>query len=144
MQVEHKNHMDALSNSAVAQCYQASILKSEHQVTKMHAHMCDKEITHLEAENAKDHAEAKKIYAQMMESKRMDSEVLQEEARIIALKVQLAQLNASLGSSSNAVVATSGLSMMDLDTTPGLSSSDFPSTITPDLFTGTCYDSLPG
>ena len=64
-------------------------------------HMWDKEIKHMEAKNLRDCTEAEKIHARMMENKRMDIKVLQEEARLMALKVQLAQL-----SSGAAVVLT--------------------------------------
>ncbi|KAG6372080.1 hypothetical protein JVT61DRAFT_8789 [Boletus reticuloceps] len=59
--------------------------------------MRNKEVAHWEAENVRDRVEAEKINQRMIESKRIDTELLQAEAKVIALKVQLAQLNARLG-----------------------------------------------
>ncbi|KAF8129753.1 hypothetical protein EV363DRAFT_1584384 [Boletus edulis] len=86
MQADHENCMDALSDSATEQQIQIALLKNEH-----------KEVAHLETENVRDRVEAEKIHQRMIETKRIDTELLQAEAKVIALKVQLAQLNARLG-----------------------------------------------
>ncbi|KAG6372529.1 hypothetical protein JVT61DRAFT_7637 [Boletus reticuloceps] len=80
MQADHEDRMDALSDSATEQDIQIALLKNEHKT-----------------ENVRDRVEAEKINQRMRESKRIDTELLQAEAKVIALKVQLAQLNARLG-----------------------------------------------
>ncbi|KAF8429952.1 hypothetical protein L210DRAFT_3764607 [Boletus edulis BED1] len=96
MQADHENCMDALSDSATEQI-QIALLKNEHKIMKWRAHMRNKEVAHLETENVRDRVEAEKIHQRMIETKRIDTELLQAEAKVIALKVQLAQLNARLG-----------------------------------------------
>ena len=113
--------MDALNNSATEQRQQVAILWNERKVTKLQVHMRDREISHLEGENERDRIEAEKIHERMMERKRMDIEVLREEAKLMTLKVQLAQLNAGGPAS---------------DTTPGSSSIGFSSTVVPGPSTG--------
>lgn len=113
--------MDALNNSATEQRQQVAILRNERKVTKLQVHMRDREISHLEGENERDRIEAEKIHERMMERKRMDIEVLREEAKLMTLKVQLAQLNAGGPAS---------------DTTPGSSSIGFSSTAVPGPSTG--------
>ena len=105
--------MDALNNSATEQRQQVAILQNEQKVTKLQVHMCDRKISHLEGENERDCIEAEKIHERMMERKRMDIEVLRKEAKLMTLKVQLAQLNTG--------GPTSG-------TTPGASSIGFSAT----------------
>ena len=62
MQADYESHMDVLSNNTTEQCYQVSMLQNERKVMKLNAHMQDKKIKYMEAENSKDHTEAEKIH----------------------------------------------------------------------------------
>ncbi|KAI6167522.1 hypothetical protein EDD17DRAFT_1752146 [Pisolithus thermaeus] len=66
-----------------------------HKAVKMQAHMHDKEINHLEREREREHLEAEKIRCHEMEKKQLDIQALQEEMKVLGLKLELAKLQAA-------------------------------------------------
>ncbi|KAG6376702.1 hypothetical protein JVT61DRAFT_1719 [Boletus reticuloceps] len=109
LQADHESSMDALNYTATERRTQIALLRNEHKAMKLQAHMRDKEIAHLEAENARDRVEAEKSHQRMMEIKRMDIELLQGDARVITLKIELAQLNATFEGLKNSSVCPGAL-----------------------------------
>jgi len=83
------------------------VLKNERKSLKVQAHMCHKEIAHLQAEGAQERQEAEKIHHRMMEQKKMEIDLLKEEGEILRLKVELAKLQASQTASSSRPPPTS-------------------------------------
>ncbi|KIK14092.1 hypothetical protein PISMIDRAFT_117621, partial [Pisolithus microcarpus 441] len=75
------------------------VLKTEHKTIKTQAHMCDKETTYLERE--RDCVEVERIHHRQMESKQLDIQALQEETRVLGLKLELVKLQAANSMSSS-------------------------------------------
>ncbi|KIK15532.1 hypothetical protein PISMIDRAFT_16450 [Pisolithus microcarpus 441] len=80
---------------------QLSVLKTECKTIKMQAHMRDKEITYLERERERERVEAERIHHRQMESKQLDIQALQEETRVLGLKLELVKLQAANSVSSS-------------------------------------------
>ncbi|KIK11840.1 hypothetical protein PISMIDRAFT_19192 [Pisolithus microcarpus 441] len=101
MKVDLDNHLEGLGDNALELQYQLAILKNEWKLIKTQAHMHEKEITYLEREKEKECMEAEKIHHCQVESKQLDIQVLQEETRVLGLKLELAKLQASNNTSSS-------------------------------------------
>ncbi|KAL4064625.1 hypothetical protein J3A83DRAFT_4376870 [Scleroderma citrinum] len=71
-----------------------AVLKTECKSTKVQVYLHDKEIAHLEAEKEKECVKAERAHHHMIESKRMDVEVLKKESEVLHLKLELAKLQA--------------------------------------------------
>ena len=95
-----EERLDGLNESSIEQRYKLAMLKNECKSLRAQAYMRDKEIAHLEAENAKDCAEAEKIHSRELEKKKMDIEFLREESEVLRLKVELVKLQSGGGTPS--------------------------------------------
>ncbi|KIK18702.1 hypothetical protein PISMIDRAFT_108954 [Pisolithus microcarpus 441] len=101
MKVDLDNRLEGLGDNASELRYQLAVLKNERKLIKTQAHMREKEITYLEREKEKEHMEAEKIHRCQVESKQLDIQALQEETRVLGLKLELAKLQASNNASSS-------------------------------------------
>ncbi|KIK14865.1 hypothetical protein PISMIDRAFT_116291 [Pisolithus microcarpus 441] len=101
MKVDLDNCLEGLGDNALELQYQLAILKNEQKSIKTQAHMREKEITYLEREKEKECMEAEKIHHCQVESKQLDIQALQEETRVLGLKLELAKLQASNNASSS-------------------------------------------
>ncbi|KAI6024362.1 hypothetical protein EDC04DRAFT_2606530 [Pisolithus marmoratus] len=81
-----------LNKSSLEQQFSIATFKYEARVMKVQAYMCNKEITHLETENERDHHEVESIHHWIVEQKELDILMLKEECENLCLKVELAKL----------------------------------------------------
>ncbi|KIK22953.1 hypothetical protein PISMIDRAFT_101419 [Pisolithus microcarpus 441] len=102
MKADLDSRLEGLNDNSTEFRYQLTILKNECKAVKTQAHMRDKEINHLERERERERLEAEKIHCHEMEKKQLDIQALQEETKVLGLKLELAKLQAAnITSSSN-------------------------------------------
>ncbi|KAL4067080.1 hypothetical protein V8B97DRAFT_1919293 [Scleroderma yunnanense] len=106
MKAELMGQLSGLSDGAADRCYRMAVLKTECKSTRVKAYLHNKEIAHLEVEK-EECVEAERAHCCMIESKRMDVEVLKEESEVLCLKLELVKLQAGQNTT------TSMLSSMD-------------------------------
>ena len=95
MKADLDGRLDELNGSTTDQWFKIAALKNERKMVRMHAYMCDKEITHMEAEGERECMEADKIHTRLMERKRLDIDALKEEGKVLRLRVELMKLQAT-------------------------------------------------
>ncbi|KAI6017084.1 hypothetical protein EDC04DRAFT_2902704 [Pisolithus marmoratus] len=103
------------SESSQDQHLLRATLKYEHKVMKTQAYMREKEIAHLEKEHEREHSEAEKIHAQMLEQKKLDLQMLKEESELTHLKLELAKLQSQTGDASGPSTSTATTRTMHPD-----------------------------
>ncbi|KIK14156.1 hypothetical protein PISMIDRAFT_17491 [Pisolithus microcarpus 441] len=101
MKTDLDNRLEGLGENSSELRYQLSVLKTERKTIKTQAHMHNKEITYLERERERERVEAERIHHRQMESKQLDIQALQEETRVLGLKLELAKLQAANSVSSS-------------------------------------------